>query len=145
MTSVRYLPIYCSHVPVINNRIIGTAFQGSNDKKTWMTFASISTGAVQGENQTLNAEVPGAWVELDVTDPTAYRYVRFLSPSDSFGSLYEVEFYTSETLDSSLTEEKLTQTEAFAATLSDTAVKQKLTEATSFGPGTALPNRRFPA
>ena len=132
VTSVRYLPIYCSHVPVINNRIIGTAFQGSNDKKTWMTFASISTGAVQGENQTLNAEVPGAWVELDVTDPTAYRYVRFLSPSDSFGSLYEVEFYTSETLDSSLTEEKLTQTEAFAATLSDTAVKQKLTEATSF-------------
>ena len=132
VTSVRYLPIYCSHVPVINNRIIGTAFQGSNDKKTWMTFASISAGAVQGENQTLNAEVPGAWVELDVTDPTAYRYVRFLSPSDSYGSLYEVEFYTSETLDSSLTEEKLTQTEAFAATLSDTAVKQKLTEATSF-------------
>lgn len=130
ISKVRYLPNYCSTLAAINNRIIGTIFQGSNDKANWTTFASIAEPAAQGENKN-DGEVPGAWVELDVTDATPYRYVRFLSPKNSYGSLYEVEFYTSEKLDTTLFQEKLAEAKTAMNAL-DQAEKDMLARAVEY-------------
>lgn len=52
------------------------------NKVDFTTFATVRT-------------VPPAYVytEITVTDPHAYRYLRYLSPDDGFGNVEEVEFY----------------------------------------------------
>lgn len=82
--------------------------------------------------------MPGAWVELDVTDATPYRYVRFLSPKNSYGSLYEVEFYTSEKLNTTLLQEKLAEPKTAMNAL-DQAEKDMLARAVEYTE-TALAN-----
>lgn len=118
---VRYLPVYNSQYPVINNRIVGkTFFEGSNDKQTWTTFAQISEPAKDG-----------VWVELNVTDTTPYRYIRFRSVSSN-GSLCEVEFYTADTpCDSTVFDSKLAEAKALSETLTGNA-KTALDAAVSY-------------
>ena len=67
-------------------RMIGGIFQGSNDP-------SFATGVVN--LATIATLPPYAWSEIAVTDTTAFRYVRYLSPANSWGNVAEVEFYGS--------------------------------------------------
>ena len=39
------------------------------------------------------APSPGTWVELNITNPTAFRFVRLVQADKSFGQIAEVEFY----------------------------------------------------
>ncbi len=121
VAKVRYLPVYNSQYSVINNRIVGkTFFEGSNDKQTWTTFAQITEPAKDG-----------VWVELNVTDTTPYRYIRFRSVSSN-GSLCEVEFYTADTpCDSTVFDAKLAEAKALSETLTGNA-KTALDAAVSY-------------
>ena len=63
-------------------RMVGGKFQGSNDLNSWTDLATISS-------------LPSlSWNELSVSNTTAYRYVRYLSPNGGWGNVAEVEFYS---------------------------------------------------
>ena len=63
-------------------RMVGGKFQGSNDLNSWTDLATISS-------------LPSlSWSELSVSNTTAYRYVRYLSPAGGWGNVAEVEFYS---------------------------------------------------
>jgi regulation of enolase protein 1 (concanavalin A-like superfamily) len=67
------------------NRMTGGKFQASNT-------ADFSSGVVD------LATVPSApnigWTELNVTDTGTYRYVRYLSPTNGYCNVAEIEFFT---------------------------------------------------
>ncbi|UJF31470.1 cohesin domain-containing protein [Paenibacillus hexagrammi] len=65
-------------------RMVGGQFQGSNTSPTdgFVTFYTVT------EEPALQ------WNAVPVTDPTAYRYLRYLSPNGSYGSVAEIEFYS---------------------------------------------------
>jgi hypothetical protein len=65
-------------------RMIGGKFQGSN--------TSDSTGFVDLHTITV-APALGGWVEVTITDPTTFRYLRFVSPDGGFCNVAEIEFY----------------------------------------------------
>lgn len=65
------------------SRMNGGQFQGSNDGINYTTLYTIgATPAV-------------LWNTAVVTNGTAFRYLRYLSPNGSYGNVAEVEFYTS--------------------------------------------------
>ena len=131
ITKVAYVPVYHSEWPTINTRIIGTTFQGSNDKQNWTTFAKITEAATIGDDDTEATNVPGALVEITVSDYTPYRYVRFNS-TNSNGSLYRVYFYTSHSeIDSTVFDAKLAEAKALSETLTGNA-KTALDAAVSY-------------
>ena len=66
-------------------RMLGGRFQGSN--------ASSSSGYVDLLTVT-TAPTLGTWTEVTISDPTAYRYLRYLSPDGSYCNVAEIEFYT---------------------------------------------------
>jgi hypothetical protein len=77
ISSVRYAPR--SNQP---GRMVGGVFQGSNDASNWSTLATVtSTPAV------------GAYSTLNVSNTSAFRYVRYLSPDGGYGNVADVEFY----------------------------------------------------
>jgi hypothetical protein len=65
--------------------MLGGKFQGSN--------GTNSSGYVDLYTVT-TAPGLGAWIEVTISDLTAYRYLRYLSPDGGFGNVAEVEFYT---------------------------------------------------
>jgi hypothetical protein len=67
------------------DRMVGGKFQGSN--------SSESTGFVDLYTIPF-APAISSWVELTITDPTTFRYLRYLSPNGGFCNVAEVEFYT---------------------------------------------------
>jgi hypothetical protein len=69
------------------NRMVGGKFQGSN--------TSSSAGFV--DLYTVPGQPTVAWQQVDLTNATAYRYLRYLAPNGGYGNVAEVEFYTSGT------------------------------------------------
>jgi hypothetical protein len=68
-------------------RMPGGRFQGSND--------GPDSGYV--DLYTLPGQPASGWTTVTVSDPTPYRYLRYLAPSDSYGNIAEVEFYDATT------------------------------------------------
>ena len=64
-------------------RMIGGAFQGSNDGATYTTLATVT----QAPADTLTT--------LPIANPAAYRFLRYLAPSGSYGNISELEFDSS--------------------------------------------------
>jgi hypothetical protein len=79
ITSVRFLPR-----TGLESRMTGGIFQGSNDNSSWTTLATISSQPATGQYTTLN-----------VSNSTAFRYVRYVSPANGYGNAAEIEFYGS--------------------------------------------------
>ena len=65
-------------------RMAGGKFQGSNTSPT-AGFVTLFT---------VNSDPGLQWNVVQVSDPTAYRYLRYLSPNGSYGNVAEVEFYS---------------------------------------------------
>jgi fibronectin type 3 domain-containing protein len=78
ISSVRYIPR-----ATLAWRMVGGMFQGSNNLTSWTTLATVTTQPQDG-----------TFSSLTVTDPVAYRYVRYVSPADGYGNVAEVEFYS---------------------------------------------------
>jgi hypothetical protein len=66
-------------------RMTGGKFQGSN--------TSSSSGFV--DLYTIPSQPTEAWQQVDISNTTAYRYLRYLGPNGAYGNVAEVEFYTS--------------------------------------------------
>jgi hypothetical protein len=64
-------------------RMAGGKFQGSNE--------GPNTGFT--DLYTIPSTPAAGWNEAVVTDPTAYRYLRYVSPNGGYGNVAEVEFY----------------------------------------------------
>jgi hypothetical protein len=66
----------------LESRMVGGRFQGSNTSATagFVDLYTITT-----------APVAGALTTVTVTDPTAYRWVRYLAPNGSYGNIAELE------------------------------------------------------
>jgi hypothetical protein len=64
-------------------RMLGGRFQGSNTSSSsgFVDLASITT-----------TPLLGGWVEITISDPTTYRYLRYLSPDGGYGNVAEIEF-----------------------------------------------------
>jgi hypothetical protein len=67
--------------------MVGGKFQGSN--------TSSSAGFV--DLYTVPSQPTVAWQEVNLTNTTAHRYLRYLAPGGGHGNVAEVEFYTSGT------------------------------------------------
>ncbi|MBD0255537.1 MAG: RICIN domain-containing protein [Cytophagales bacterium] len=65
-------------------RMTGGKFQGSN--------TSSGTGYV--DLYTVPSQPAEAWQQVDLTNGTGYRYLRYLGPDGGYGNVAEVEFYT---------------------------------------------------
>ena len=66
------------------SRMVGGIFQGANQ-------ASFSDAVTLG---TVGTQPPsGGFTSMTVTDATAFRYVRYLSPDGGYGNVAELEFY----------------------------------------------------
>ncbi|TAG09590.1 MAG: hypothetical protein EAZ42_06495 [Verrucomicrobia bacterium] len=65
-------------------RMVGGVFQGSNT-------ADFSSGVTT--LHTISATPSMSFTTVTITNGTAFRYVRYLSPNDGYGNVAEVEFY----------------------------------------------------
>ncbi|MGG1515482.1 RICIN domain-containing protein [Paenibacillus oryzisoli] len=65
-------------------RMNGGKFQGSNTSSTsgFIDLSTISGNPISG------------WNEVTITDPVAYRYLRYISPNGGYGNVNEIEFYS---------------------------------------------------
>jgi outer membrane lipoprotein-sorting protein len=63
------------------SRMVGGKFQGSNDAVSYDDLYTITTTPAM------------QWNEVTVSNPTAYRFVRYLSPDGGYGNIAEMEFY----------------------------------------------------
>jgi hypothetical protein len=63
-------------------RMVGGKFQGSN----------TSTTSGYTDLYTITATPPYAWTEVNISNSTAYRYVRYLSPDGGYCNLAEADF-----------------------------------------------------
>ncbi len=63
-------------------RMVGGVFQGSNDSANWTTLATVSAAP---PSNALTATT-------GLSSAAAYRYVRYLAPSGTYGNVAEVEF-----------------------------------------------------
>ncbi len=64
-------------------RMQGGKFQGSN----------TSPDSGYTDLYTIPAQTPTGWSLVNITDPTPYRYLRYLAPNDAYGNIAEAEFY----------------------------------------------------
>ncbi len=76
VSAVRYYPRSS-----FAGRMVGGKFQGSNDQSAWTDLATIAGAPAY------------AWNQLGVSNPTGFRYVRYLSPDNGWGNIAELEFY----------------------------------------------------
>ena len=67
------------------SRMVGGIFQGSNDNSAWTTLYTVSSAPATG----------GLTKTTAISSGTAFRYVRYLAPSGSYGDVAEIEFDTS--------------------------------------------------
>jgi len=67
------------------DRMVNGKFQGSN--------TSSSSGYV--DLHTIATMPPDAWVQVDITNTTGYRWIRYLGPNGGYCNIAEGEFYTS--------------------------------------------------
>ena len=65
-------------------RMVGGKFQGSN----------TSSSAGFADLYTVPSQPTVAWQEVNLSNATAYRYLRYLAPAGGYGNVAEVEFYT---------------------------------------------------
>jgi len=79
ISSIRFMPR-----SGFASRMIGGRFQGSNDGVNYTDLDTIHS-----------APPDGAYSNVTLFDPTAYRYVRYLSPAAGYGNIAEMEFYGS--------------------------------------------------
>lgn len=63
-------------------RMVGGKLQGSN----------TSTTSGYTDFYTITATPPYAWTEVNISNPTAYRYVRYLSPDGGYCNIAEADF-----------------------------------------------------
>lgn len=63
------------------SRMLGGKFQGSNNIDGTYTDLHTISGAIQD------------WNEIAISNATAFRYLRYLSPENSYGNVSEIEFY----------------------------------------------------
>jgi hypothetical protein len=63
-------------------RMVDGVFQGSNDNATWTTLVTVTSEPAEGR-----------FTSLPVSNPTAFRYVRYLSAAWGYGNVAEVQFY----------------------------------------------------
>ena len=66
-------------------RMIGGVFQGSNDP-------TFTTGMVPLATIT-TAPVTGVFTTVTLSNPSAFRYVRYLSPTGGYGNVAEIQFF----------------------------------------------------
>ncbi|MBO0950871.1 BACON domain-containing protein [Fibrella forsythiae] len=78
VTKVRYFARYDGWL----ERLPGSSVLGSTDNQTWTTLATITT-----------APSGGGWQEINLTNTTAYRYLRWQAGPNSYGEIKELEFY----------------------------------------------------
>jgi hypothetical protein len=64
-------------------RMVGGKFQGSN--------ISNSSGFI--DLYTIPSQPTQAWQQVDISNTSAYRYLRYLSPTGAYANVAEVEFY----------------------------------------------------
>ncbi|MFC1504835.1 carbohydrate binding domain-containing protein, partial [Spirochaetota bacterium] len=77
VTRIRFYP----RVPNFMHRMVGGKFQGSVDGASYTDLAVIT-------------DTPAAdWNEITVSDSTAYTYLKYIGPTDSYCNVNEVEFY----------------------------------------------------
>jgi endo-1,4-beta-xylanase len=79
ITKINYCPRSANE-----SRMVGGVFQGANN-------ASF-TGAVTLYTIT-NSPVAGVFTSVNITNTAGFRYVRYLSPTDGWGNVAELEFY----------------------------------------------------
>ncbi|MBB3061187.1 Calx-beta domain-containing protein [Microbulbifer rhizosphaerae] len=84
LTQVRLTPRY-DFGRKLNNAVI----EGSNDGENWTRLAKVPY------NEYLNATWDNHVTTLEVSDATAYRYVRFVGHNGSYGNVAEVELFGS--------------------------------------------------
>src|ERR1041384_5375110 len=70
------------------SRMNGGKFQGSN--------TSSSSGFT--DLYTIGSTPSSGWTQVNVSDTTAYRYVRYLGPNGGYGDVAEMEFYSDSAL-----------------------------------------------
>jgi hypothetical protein len=65
------------------SRMVGGKFQGSNTSSTsgFVDLYSVSSNP------------PLQWNAVTITNPTAFRYLRYVAPSGGYGNVAEIEFY----------------------------------------------------
>jgi hypothetical protein len=63
------------------SRMIGGEFQGSNDQVTYTTLATVATAS------------DTAWTTIMVSGAAPYRYLRYLSPTNGWCNVAEVQFH----------------------------------------------------
>ena len=85
-------------------RMVGGKFQASNTGQT-IGFIDLHT---------ITSEPPYGWVEVNITDSTQYRYLRYLSPDGGYCNVAEIEFYTDSATSSKLTGTLFGTSPAFA-------------------------------
>lgn len=85
ITQVRYCPRRA-----FPGRMVGGRFQGANVPDFSSGVATLFT----------IADIPpeGTLTTQDISNPNAFRYVRYLSPNNGFGNVAEVAFYGDETV-----------------------------------------------
>ena len=78
ITSLRYYPRSS-----FASRMIGGKFQGSNE-------ANFSNAVTL---YTISSTPPLAYTQVNISNSTAFRYVRYLAPDGGWGNIAEVDFY----------------------------------------------------
>jgi hypothetical protein len=67
------------------NRMVGGQFQGSNDPNFKTGVVALGTIA--------STPATGVYTTLAVSVPSTFRYVRYLSPTASYGNVAEIQFF----------------------------------------------------
>lgn len=80
ISSIRYYPR-----AGFMNRMVGGKFQGSNT-------ADFSAGVV--DLHVISEEPLSEWNDIAITEQTAFRYVRYITPPSQFCYVAEIEFYS---------------------------------------------------
>ncbi len=76
---------YCPRAG-FTSRMNGGVFQGTNDLNgTWTNLLTLSSNPPEGYSESVS-----------IGSTTTFRYVRYLSPTNSYGNVAEIEFYTTQ-------------------------------------------------
>lgn len=106
ITKIRYAP-RSSHA----SRMVGGMFQGSDlaDFSTATTLFTVTA-----------VPAVGVYTEQTITNVTAFRYVRYISPATGYGNVAEVEFYGLSAIAPEITSKAGTQNIVYGAPFSYT-------------------------
>ncbi len=79
VTSVRFVPAAGQAKAMVGGQFAGSLTSPTND---FVTFATIKEEPTAGE-----------WNRIELGEPQAYRYIKYLGPAGSHGVIAELEFY----------------------------------------------------